>query len=483
MSTGAAVSSSTYAILGCGSVGHAVAEELVDEGKHVLILDKDADRVEALRDQDLNAQQTDIANPSVTEAVGDRDVILILSSDVEANKAAVSTIRDAGGDQFIVVRASDPISKDELLDLGADVVINPSEVIADSALRALETGELEYKARQLADLLEDIDGTLGILIHDNPDPDSIASAAALQAIAEAYGVEADIIYDGDIGHQENRAFVNLLGIELIPRADVSLLTYGAVALVDHMRSGTLDADVEVDIFIDHFEPEEGIDADFTDVRPNVSSTSTILTKYIQEFNLSPAQEVATALLYGIRAETMDFKRETTPADLTAAAYLYPFADHDRLEQVESPSMSPETLDVLAEAIQNRDVQGSHLVSNAGFIRDREALAQAAQHLLNLEGITTTAVFGIADDRIYLAARSKDIRINIGNALQDAFTGIGEAAGHSTQGSVEIPLGIFTGIDGGDGNRDTLLQLTEEAVRRKLFQALGVDSAGESTNGT
>ena len=195
--------------------------------------------------------------------------------------------------------------------------------------------------------------------------------------------------------------------------------------------------------------------------------------------------VATALLYGIRAETMDFKRETTPADLTAAAYLYPFANHDTLEQVESPSMSPETLDVLAEAIRNREVQGSHLVSNAGYIRDREALTQAAQHLLNLEGITTTAVFGIADDRIYLAARSKDIRINIGNILQDAFAGIGESAGHSTQGSVEIPLGIFTGIETGDGNRDTLLQLTEEAVRRKLFLAMGVDSSApsESANGS
>ena len=32
-------------------------------------------------------------------------------------------------------------------------------------------------------------------------------------------------------------------------------------------------------------------------------------------------------------------------------------------------------------------------------------------------------------------------------------------------------------------RDTLLQLTEEAVRRKLFQALGVDSTSESTNGS
>jgi nanoRNase/pAp phosphatase (c-di-AMP/oligoRNAs hydrolase) len=475
---------STYAILGCGSVGHAVADELDKEGKDVLILDKDEGRVEALRDQDLNARQIDISEPGLAGEVEDRDVILILASDVEANKAAVSTIRDRGGDQFVVVRASDPVSEDELIDLGADVVINPSEVIADSALRALESGELEYKARQLATVLQNTDGRLAILTHDNPDPDSIASAVALQAIAAAHDVEADIIYTGDIGHQENRAFVNLLEVELTSREEGDeLASYGGVALVDHMKSGDVEFDVDIDIFIDHFEPDSEFTAGFMDVRPNVSSTSTILTKYIQEFDLSPNEEVATALLYGIRAETLDFKRDTTPADLTAAAYLYPFANHDTLEQVESPSMSPETLDVLAEAIQNREVQGSHLVSNAGFIRDREALSEAAQHLLNLEGITTTAVFGIADDNIYLAARSKDIRMNIGNILQNAFDDIGEAAGHSTQGSVEIPLGIFTGIETSDENRGTLLQLTEEAVRRKLFEAMGVESSSESANGS
>ncbi len=473
---------STYAILGCGSVGYAVAEDLVEEGKDVLILDKDESRVESLRDQDLNAQQTDIADADVAEAVSDRDVVLILASDVEANKAAVSAIRERGGDQFIVVRASDPVSEDELEEMGADVVINPSEVIADSALRSLESGELEYKARQLAEVLEGASDGLAVLTHDSPDPDSIASAVALQAIAREHGIDAVINYDGEIGHQENRAFVNLLGIELVPLSEGKPLSeYGAVALVDHMKSGDPDIDAEIDIFIDHYEPDEGIEAAFTDVRPNVSSTSTILTKYLQEFNISPSEAVATALLYGIRSETLDFKRETTPADLTAAAYLYPFANHDTLEQVESPSMSPETLDVLAEAIQNREVQGSHLVSNAGFIRDRDALGQAAQHLLKLEGITTTAVFGIADDQIFLSARSKDIRMNIGKILEDAFSGIGDTGGHSTQGDVEIPLGIFTGIETSDDNRDTLLQLTEEAVRRKLFQAMGVES--ESGNGS
>jgi len=483
MSTGITMTSmSTYAILGCGSVGHAVAEELVAEDKDVLILDADDGRVEALRDQDLDARQADIREPEVAEEIADRDVILILSSDVEANVAAIENLRDRDDSQFIVARASDPVSNDTLAEAGADVVINPSAVIADSALRALETGELEYKTRKLAEVVDETDSRLAIRIHRSPDPDSIASAAALKAIAQSRGVEADILYEGEIGHQENRAFVNLLGIELVSADETDPEQYDTIAVVDHAKGGEPKTDEQVDIIVDHYEQEHDHDAAFSDVRPNVSSTSTIMTKYIQELDLTLDQEIATALLYGIRAETLDFKRDTTPADLTAAAYLYPFADHDTLEQVESPSMSAETLDVLAEAIRNREVEGSHLVSNAGFVRDRDALSQAAQHLLNLEGITTTAVFAIADDVIYLAARSKDIRMDIGRILDEAFDEIGESKGHSTEASVKIPLGIFTGIEVSEDNRATLLELTEEAVKKKLFESMGVESS-DSSNGS
>lgn len=469
---------STYAILGCGSVGHAVADELVERGRDVLILDKDETRVEALRDQDLEAQVADIRETSVAETVRGREVVLVLSSDIDANRQAVEHLRSAGSDQFVVARASDPVSGEELAEAGADVVINPTSVIADAALRALESGELEYNARKLREVIGGSE-RLAIVTHDNPDPDSIASGVALKAIADNLGVAADIIYHGEMGREENRAFVNLLEIDLLAAEDTNLDDYDRFALVDQAKAGDMEIEFDADIYIDHFEQSEDVEAEFADVRPNVSATSTILTKYIQELDISVSEVVATALLYGIREETLDFRRDTTPADLTAAAYLYPFADHDILEQVESPNMSPETLDVLAQAIMNREVQGSHLVTNAGFIRDREALSQAANQLLNLEGITTTAVFGIVDDQIHLAARSKDIRISIGNILSEAFGDMGEATGHSTQASVEIPLGIFTGIDASEDNRETLLSLAEEAVRRKLFDAMGLDSENGS----
>ena len=266
---------SRYAILGCGSVGQAVAEELVEEGKDVLILDRDEGRVEALRDQDLNAQTADIREQSIVEDLADRDVVLILSSDVDANAQALENIRAADdGDQFVVARADDPVSADELTDLGADVVINPSSVIADSALRALETGELEYKASQLADVIDGTERRMSILIHRSPDPDSIASAAALQAIAQARDVEADIVYEGEIGHQENRAFVNLLGIELVSRGAVDMDDYDTFALVDTAKGVEPDPE-NVDVIIDHYEHDHDHDARFVDIRPNVSATSKV----------------------------------------------------------------------------------------------------------------------------------------------------------------------------------------------------------------
>src|SRR5699024_2788790 len=133
MSTGITMASmSTYAILGCGSVGYAVAEDLVEEGKDVLIIEIDEGRVEALRDQDLNAKTADIADESIPETVADRDVLLILSTDIDANEAAIENVRDRGDEQFVIARASDPVTADELREAGADAVVNPSKVIADA---------------------------------------------------------------------------------------------------------------------------------------------------------------------------------------------------------------------------------------------------------------------------------------------------------------------------------------------------------------
>jgi nanoRNase/pAp phosphatase (c-di-AMP/oligoRNAs hydrolase) len=193
-----------------------------------------------------------------------------------------------------------------------------------------------------------------------------------------------------------------------------------------------------------------------------------MTRYLQDLEIPIKTELATALLYGIKVDTNDFRRNTDPADLIAAAYLYPLANHDILSMIEAPPRTTEEMDVLGEAIKKREIEGSCLISNVGTIHNRDALAQAADYLLTLEGITTSVVFGLGEEYIYVSGRSRDIRVNIGKVMQDAF-GEDKAGGHATLAGAQIPLGVFRGTK----DKQTLLKLTGEVVTKCLLSALGI----------
>ena len=135
-------------------------------------------------------------------------------------------------------------------------------------------------------------------------------------------------------------------------------------------------------------------------------------------------------------------------------------------------MSIETLDILGEAIKNRQVIGSYLLTNVGSVRDRDALPQAADYLLNLEGISTSIVFGVSEDNIFISGRSNDIRVNLGEIMKRAF---GEdAGGHATAAAGQIPLGVFSASK----DRQTLLRLVNEAVVKKFLGVVGVEESNE-----
>jgi len=439
----------TYLILGSGSIGFSVAKELKELEKDLVIVDKDKQKVETLREDAYEAIVGDISDPEILNQINTKNLtaILILSSNIEANKAALGNIKKViSPDVYTVARASDIINKQEIQSMGADLVIMPSRVVATSLARSLERAESLRRGTRLSNWLKNIvDKKLVIVIHDNPDPDAIASAVALKEIARNFSIESTIVYHGEIGHQENKAFVNLLGIDLKRMEEQDISLFSNIALVDCAVPGSnniLPSGSHVGIIIDHHPiGEVEIDADYIDVRPHVGATATIFTKYLQELNITIEKDLATALLYGIRTDTLDFKRNTDPADLSAASFLYPLSDHEILEQLERPSMSIETLDILGEAIKNRQVIGSYLLSNVGNVRDRDTLPQAADYLLNLEGISTSIVFGVSEENIFISGRSNDIRINLGEVMKRAF-GDG-AGGHATAAAGQIPLGVFS----------------------------------------
>ncbi|MEF8852730.1 MAG: bifunctional oligoribonuclease/PAP phosphatase NrnA [Haloarculaceae archaeon] len=337
------------------------------------------------------------------------------------------------------------------------------------------------EAQQLHELL--VDGSeINIVCHNNPDPDCLASALALGRIAAAAGIdERHIFYSGDISHQQNRAFINLLDIDLQPFESASVRDRpegSLLAFVDHSVPGANNRVAEgtpVDIVIDHH-PAEAVDARFVDHREEIGATATILTQYIDTLDVEFDTALATALMFAIRRETLEFLRGTTREEYEAARDLHDHVDSELLRQISTPSVTGATVDAIATAIENRVTRGAVLISHVGRTSERDALPQAADYLATLEGVETAIVFGIVDEAIHLSGRSSDPRIAVGDALGNAFEDVGSAGGHNDMAGGEIPLGIFADYTTDDPR---LLDIVEQVITSRLVSEFNLtdDSDG------
>ncbi len=185
------------------------------------------------------------------------EIAFVMTGDGDANLAAVLTIRKRYSSVQVVARATDPVNGQKLTGAGADFVLYPQEVVARQAILQVKKQHANRVSQRLFSLLAGWEGTLGIITHKNPDPDAISSAMALAEIArQANGktLATRILYEGNIGHQENRTFVNLLDIKmehLTPEA-LSQCTY--LAMVDCEGPGAnndVPPQTKIQIIIDH----------------------------------------------------------------------------------------------------------------------------------------------------------------------------------------------------------------------------------------
>jgi nanoRNase/pAp phosphatase (c-di-AMP/oligoRNAs hydrolase) len=354
----------------------------------------------------------------------------------------------------------------------ADEVIDATDHLTRTILD-VAVGDDAAPLQGLRRVLRDTAPPLAVVTHDNPDPDAIGSALALVRLAESVGLDAQACYFGDISHQENRALVNLLDIDLRRlSAGETMAEFGGVALVDHARPGINDGlpeDTAVDVVLDHHPPRAPVEARFVDLRTEAGATSTVLASYLEGYGLTPDRVVATALLYGIRIDTRDFTREVSTADYEAAAYLVDHVDTEVLDRIESPSVAAEVFETLARAIQNREVRGEAAVAGVGPIGDRDALAQAAERLVGMDGIRVALVHGIMDETVYASARSRGSEIDLGETLRDAFDPMGSAGGHADMAGAQIPLGILGEVEADAA--DTLADVVDDLLARRFFETL------------
>ncbi|NJE03304.1 DHH family phosphoesterase [Thermococcus sp. MV11] len=480
-------------VLGGGAIGRSIAESLRGEFD-VTIIEKDEIRAKALEESGFHVVQGDFSYTATLLKAGiDRaELVIITTMNVDTIRKTVYVIRTNNREVPIVTVLPDDLGLDDLVaqineeyeaEVKVDYAVSPGSALKEALVRTVERIGERKNANLLVKKLKELRSQsewLLIVMHDNPDPDAIASAVALSVIAQTLGFKTQIVYGGEIAHHENRAFVNLLGIDLrkVSRGSYELKRYPFIALVDCQPNGNLttleQSDYErIKILIDHHQilqhlqeliPEDA----FLDIRPDVHSSSAILAEYLRMLNISLSPLLATALFYGIYIDTKKFSK-LSHVDLKAIEFLAGKVDYELLDKIEHPDISTETAEILAKAIMNRRIYKNVVISNVGFITNRDAIAESADFLLRLEGINTVLVFGIVDDRIEISARTRDVRVNIGAVLREAFGDIGSGGGHSQSGGARIPLGIFKLAK----DKSSLLRLAEEAITEKFLEALKV----------
>ncbi|MFB6127529.1 MAG: DHH family phosphoesterase [Halolamina sp.] len=474
-------------VLGCGGVGRDVVADLTSWAGATTVLVADERRAASLREAGLPAEHADPTEPAAfPEAV---DTVFVAGDTPARNLTAARRARERFPEAMLVAYAGADPAESVVAELRAvaDRVVDPVSTLSEAAVAAAEdrTGR---RLRGLRRLLGSLEGPLAVVAHDNPDPDAIAAAVGVADIAESTGVSATPCYYGDISHHENRALVNLLDISLTQLsaedlADDGLVDYDSVALVDHSRPGVNDSLPEttpVDVVVDHHPPRGPVNATFVDLAPHVGAASTLVAEYYRRFGLDPSRRIASALLYGLRVDTDDFTREVDERDYEAAAFLLDHADTDVLDRVEQPSVGAETFEALARAIRGRDRRGSAVVSFVGDLSDRDALAQAAERLLTIDGVRTTVVAGVVGDTVYVSARARGADVDLGEALREAFGPIGSAGGHANMAGAQLPLGILSEVD--TESRETLGAVVEPVVAERVFETLSDAPTVPSTAG-
>jgi nanoRNase/pAp phosphatase (c-di-AMP/oligoRNAs hydrolase) len=293
-----------------------------------------------------------------------------------------------------------------------------------------------------------------ILMQDDPDPDAIASALALRTVLGRRPAGATIATFGRITRPENRAMTRILEIDVEHVEPAAVRDFDAVAMVD-VQPGFFEERIgDVALVIDHHPEERAVHARVKDIRPSYGATSTILTEYLRAAEAKITPRLATALLYGIKADTLYLERGTTRADVEAFGFLHPLANHNALRRIERPDLPETALDTLARGIERRQLIDGVMFSHLGPVPYPELVAQFADLFLQVEGAEWSVVSGIVNGEVHISVRNVGYVRGAGEVVRAAFGDLGGAGGHRAMAKTVFPLTAWS-AHGGEVNPDPM----------------------------
>jgi nanoRNase/pAp phosphatase (c-di-AMP/oligoRNAs hydrolase) len=371
--------------------------------------------------------------------------VLVEDSGRKSLKKVLEAIWDAGGTLVYVLGVGTSDSRKREEDLKAQFpelnYLALPELFGGPLLTEFSRSLTRLKVQQYQRFLSDADRIL-ILLHNDPDPDAMASGLALRSVLRRTKQTAVIAAFNGVTRPENQRMMNLLDISVEIVTSAQLNDFDRIAMVDvqpHYFGNAID---RVDLVIDHHPEQPGYTAVYKDIRADYGSTSTILTEHLRAVDANISERTATAMLYAIKSDTLFFNRQANRVDIEAFSYLYPLADAALIRKMEGAEITEERLNFVLRAKQHGRMQEQVFCAFVGATPRDDFIPYVADFYLQLEDVKWTIVSGIVNDQLVMSVRNLGYSRNAGEFVRKHFADIGSAGGHRSMAKAVVPMKAF-----------------------------------------
>jgi nanoRNase/pAp phosphatase (c-di-AMP/oligoRNAs hydrolase) len=296
---------------------------------------------------------------------------------------------------------------------------------------------------ELLDVLKK-DAMIRLVVHNNPDPDALASALALRYYLGRLGYLRVRIHGlGLVGRAENKAMMRNLKLTVRPLRAGRLSGQNPLVLLDAQPGTgnvTLPRGAKPVGVIDHHPLRKATKSvPYYDVRPNYGACATILYEYLVGAGLPIPGNVATGLFHAISSETQSLGREGSPEDKRAYLDLLPRVNFGLLSKIQYPPLSKafvaHLLGALSRAFYYKNLVGAILKE----LPYPDFAAEMADFLLRIQKLTWSIVVGTYEDSLYVSVRSSRPRADAGRTTNKIIPRSGTSGGHGHSAGAQVKI--------------------------------------------
>ena len=287
-----------------------------------------------------------------------------------------------------------------------------------------------------------------IQTHNMPDPDAIGSAYGLQQLFRQLGIETTLCYDGNIDKLSAAKMLKAFNIIMFSKNELTgiLNDDDCIICVDSQPYGGNITDltgIEIAAIDHHPIVEKTLNTEyvFKDIRKTGACCS-IIAEYYTMMEKEPDTGTATALLHGIKMDTLNFTRGVTDLDIKMYRFLNRLADNSILMQLDTNTLAFSDLKSYSSAISNIQVFGTLGISHIPFPCPDSMVAIVADFILSLIEIDVAVIYNDRAEGVKFSVRSERPDVDAGKLVSEALFGLGRGGGHSTMAGGFVPADVF-----------------------------------------